>query len=432
MNLRGCAAQVLSKVIHDGQSLTAALDATLPKLKDGQDRAFVQALCFGVIRHYFELDFVLRQLMNKPLKPKDTDIRALLLTGLYQLSHMRVKAHAAVSETVAATSHKPWSKSLVNAILRQYLRDAESLRQACAEDEQARQNHPDWMIRLIEDCWPDQTAQILAANDQAPPMALRVNLRRTSRDVYLARLNTDGIAAQAMTCCGTAIMLDQPLGVEQLPGFADGLVSVQDSAAQLAAELLDAQPGQRVLDLCAAPGGKTAAILERQPLLQSMLAIDVDEHRLQRVAENLSRLRLSAETLAADASQLTPSELGERTFDRILLDAPCSGFGVIRRHPDIKLLRRESDIAALEALQAKILDAAWKLLAPNGILLYATCSILKQENEAQIGAFLQRHTDAREINIQAGWGESRPHGRQILTGTLQMDGFYYAKLHKSA
>lgn len=432
MNLRGCAAQALSKVINDGQSLTAALDATLPKLKDGQDRAFVQALCFGVIRHYFELDFVLRQLLNKPLKPKDADIRALLLTGLYQLSHMRVKAHAAVSETVAATSHKPWAKSLVNAILRQYLRDAETLRQTCTEDEQARLNHPEWMIRLIEDCWPEHAGQILAANDQAPPMALRVNLRQSSRDDYLVRLNADGIAAQPVACCGTAIMLDQPLGVEQLPGFADGLVSVQDTAAQLAAELLDAQPGQRVLDLCAAPGGKTAAILERQSQLQSMLAIDIDEHRLQRVADNLSRLRLTAETLAADASRLPPAELGNRTFERILLDAPCSGFGVIRRHPDIKLLRRESDIPALEALQAKILDAAWELLAPDGILLYATCSILKQENEAQIGAFLRRHADAQEINIQARWGESRPHGRQILTGSLQMDGFYYAKLHKSA
>ncbi len=432
MNLRGCAAQALSKVINDGQSLTAALDATLPKLKDGQDRAFVQALCFGVIRHYFELDWVLRRLMTKPLKSKDGDIRALLLTGLYQLSHMRVKAHAAVSETVAATSHKPWAKSLVNAILRQYLRDAESLRQAYTEDEQARQNHPDWIIRLIEDCWPDHAAQILAANDQAPPMALRVNLRQIGRDDYLARLNAEGIAAQLVDYCATTIVLDQPLSVDQLPGFAEGLVSVQDTAAQLAAELLDAQPGHRVLDLCAAPGGKTAAILERQPLLESMLAIDIDQRRLQRVEDNLRRLQLSAETLGADASQLTPAELGNRTFERILLDAPCSGFGVIRRHPDIKLLRRESDIAALAALQAKVLDAAWELLAPNGILLYATCSILKQENEAQIGAFLLRHRDAREISIKADWGESRPHGRQILTGTLQMDGFYYAKLFKSA
>lgn len=429
MNLRGCAAQVLSRVLSDGASLTAALDAILPKLKDSKDKAFVQALCYGVIRHYFELDFLLQRLLSKPLKQKDGDIKALLLVGIYQLQHMRVKSHAAVSETVAATKHKPWARSLVNAVLRQYLRDAEALQLACTADKQAHFNHPEWIIKQISQCWPDQAEQILAANDKQPPMSLRVNLLQGGRDEYLDQLTEQGIAAQALVCCDTALILDQPLGVEQLPDFEQGRVSVQDVAAQLAAKLLDVQPGQRVLDLCAAPGGKTAAILERQPALHSLLAVDVDEQRLSRVSDNLQRLKLHADTLVADASQAQSWSDGKQ-FERILLDAPCSGFGVIRRHPDIKLLRRESDIAALQSLQAQILHTAWQMLTPGGILLYATCSILKQENEQQIAHFLDTHADAIEMTIDAEWGTARPHGRQILTGSLQMDGFYYAKLGK--
>jgi 16S rRNA (cytosine967-C5)-methyltransferase len=430
MNLRGCAAQILSRVICDGQSLTAALDSQLPKIHDHQDRAFVQALCYGVIRHYFALDCLLGKLLSKPLKQKDGDIKALLLMGLYQLQHMRVKQHAAVSETVAATKHKPWSKSLVNAVLRNYLRDAETLTSACSHDSQASLNHPDWIILKIQQCWPEHAEQILSANDQNPPMALRVNVLQGSRDAYLDLLTQQGIAAQAVDFCASALILDQPLGVEQLPGFSEGRVSVQDVAAQLAAGLLDVQPGQRVLDLCAAPGGKTAAILELQPELRSLLAVDVDAKRLQRVTENLQRLQLKADSLVADASQ-SSTFADQPLFERILLDAPCSGLGVIRRHPDIKLLRRETDIAALQSLQAQILDAAWQLLAPGGVLLYATCSILKQENEYQIAGFLNRHADALEYPIEAAWGEARAHGRQIITGSLQMDGFYYAKLGKS-
>ncbi len=303
MNLRGISARILSQVLSDGQSLTNALAANLPKLKESQDRAFVQAICYGVIRHYYALDFVLRQLLGKPLKQKDSDIRALLLIGIYQLQYMRVKNHAAVSETVAATKHKPWAKSLVNAILRQYLRDEEALRSSYAADQEAHFNHPGWIIRQLEHCWPEQAAQILSANDQPPPMALRVNLLQGSRSKYLDALNEQGIAAQAVDFCDTALILDQPLIVEELPGFELGKVSVQDIAAQLASVLLDVQPGQRVLDLCAAPGGKTAAILERQPALQSLLAVDINEQRLQRVTDNLQRLKLQADTLAADASQ---------------------------------------------------------------------------------------------------------------------------------
>lgn len=430
MNLRGCAAQILAKVIGDGQSLTAALDHGLPKLKDTKDRAFVQALCYGVVRHYYALDFALSKLLGKPLKAKDADIKALLLVGLYQLQHMRVKAHAAVSETVAATSHKPWARGLVNGVLRQYLREAENLLQAAEQDPQARLNHPQWIVETLRRDWPERYEKILHADDQAAPMFLRVNQRQTGRDAYLDQLAAQGIAGQPVDCCSTAIRLDQAVAVEQLPGFGEGRVSVQDGAAQLAAELLDAQAGDWVLDLCAAPGGKTAAILERQPALAGLVAIDVDAQRLQRVDANLARLHLQAETLVADAGQ--PADwAGQRRFQRILLDAPCSGFGVIRRHPDIKLLRRAEDIAALQATQARILQAAWQLLIPGGILLYATCSVLKAENEQQIAAFLAAHTDAEELPIDAHWGLPRPHGRQILTGERQMDGFYYAKLRKA-
>ncbi len=428
MNLRGLAAQILSRVINDGQSLTAALENQLPKLNDHQDRAFVQALCYGVIRHYYALTCTLQQLLDKPLKTKDGDIQALLLVGLFQLQHMRVKSHAAVSETVSATRHKPWAKSLVNAILRNYLRDAENL--LSHADRSATLNHPNWIIEVLEHNWPDQSAQIMAANDQAAPMSLRVNLLQGSREDYLNRLQQLDINAQISAYSPAGIVLDQAINVEQLPGFAEGLVSVQDLAAQLAAELLDVKPGQRVLDLCAAPGGKTAAILEQQPGLQSLLAIDVDAHRLERVNDNLKRLNLQAEILAADASQ-PETWAGDKQFDRILLDAPCSGFGVIRRHPDIKILRRASDIETLQGLQSKILNAAWQLLAPGGILLYATCSVLKPENEQQIAKFLASHPDASELAIEANWGMARPHGRQILPGDNQMDGFYYAKLGKS-
>jgi 16S rRNA (cytosine967-C5)-methyltransferase len=429
MKIRNCAAQILSQVISEGHSLTYALNVGLAKLKDTQDRAFVQALCYGVVRHYYQLDFMLGRLLSKPLKQKDADIKALMLMGLYQLQYMRVKSHAAVSETVAATKHKPWAKALVNAVLRQYQRDAEALQQACSSDAQASSNHPDWLVSRLQECWPEQAAALLLANDQAPPMALRVNLLQGSRDDYLNLLHGQGLAAQPVEHCPSALLLALPVAVEQLPEFESGRVSVQDIAAQLAAALLDVQPGDEVLDLCAAPGGKTAAILENQPQLKSMLAVDVDELRLSRVAENLQRLNLQAELLVGDAA--TPDSWAEgRQFHRILLDAPCSGFGVIRRHPDIKLLRRDTDIEVLVALQHDILNAAWCVLAPGGVLLYATCSVLKQENELQIARFLSQHPDAEEVPIVAEWGIARPHGRQILTGDRQMDGFYYAKLVK--
>ncbi len=430
MNLRGIAAGILSKVIKDGQSLTFALDLALESVKDSKDKAFIQALCYGVIRQYHRLDQILQQLLSKPLRNKDTDIKMLLLIGVYQLRYMRVKPHAAVSETVAAANKKSWAKSLINAVLRKYIREQEGLEKKVDQEVFSLYSHPQWIINKIENDWPDQASNLLLANNCQPPMSLRVNLAKITQANYLKLLAVDLIEAKADPRCSTSITLKQPILVEKLPGFSVGLVSVQDTAAQIAAELLDVQAGQKVLDLCAAPGGKTAAILEAAPESISLLAVDIDESRLHRVEENLQRLKLKAKLLVADAAKSAEWAQGQ-TFDRILVDAPCSALGVIRRHPDIKILRRESDIAALITVQKQILDVAWELLIPGGILLYATCSILKQENEGQIDYFLSNHADATEMPINVNWGIKTTVGRQILTGDSGMDGFYYAKLAKN-
>lgn len=419
----------LSRVVKDGQSLTVALDHAFETIDDSKDRAFIQALCYGVTRQYHWLDFILKLLLAKPLKNKDTDIKMLLLMGLYQLKFMRVKTHAAVSETVTAANRKKWAKSLINGVLRQYIRDQKNLEKKADDDPSASYSHPQWLINQIEYDWPEQLNALLSENNRQAPMALRVNLAQGSKDAYLKLLSEQSIQAKAVSFCSSAIILEQPVAVEKLPGFSDGLVSVQDVAAQLAAELLDVQSGQSVLDLCAAPGGKTAAILERQIESVSMMAVDIDQSRLNRVEENLKRLKLQAKLIVGDATQPESWRQG-KTFDRILVDAPCSALGVIRRHPDIKILRRESDISALQVIQQQILNAAWVLLAPGGVLLYATCSILKQENEEQIETFLTNYQDADEEPIEGEWGIKRKFGRQVLTGDLDMDGFYYAKLVK--
>jgi len=429
LNLRLQAANVLSRVVKDGQSLTVALDQTLESIENSKDRAFIQALCYGVLRQYHRLDFILQQLLTKPLRNKDTDIKMLLLMGLYQLKSMRVKPHAAVSETVSAAKKKSWAKSLMNGGLRQYIREQESLEEKADQDGSAALSHPQWLINKIAEDWPEQFSSLLEQNNRQPPMALRVNLAQGSRDAYLKRLEEHSIQAKAVSFCPSAIILAQPVNVEKLPGFSDGLVSVQDTAAQLAAGLLDVQPGHSVLDLCAAPGGKTAAVLERQIKSVSMMAVDIDKTRLDRVKENLQRLKLQAKVVAGDATQ-PDAWVNGQTFDRILVDAPCSAIGVIRRHPDIKVLRRESDISALQAIQQQILCAAWELLDPGGVLLYVTCSVLKQENERQVETFLTKHQDALEESIEADWGIKREFGRQVLTGDSGMDGFYYAKLLK--
>ena len=427
MNTRLIAAKVLTSVIRDGQSLTAALNNTLGVVESDKDRAFIQALCYGVCRNFHRLDYILSQMLDKPLK--DLDVKALALIGLYQLKFMRVKSHAAVSETVLAARKKPWAKALINALLRSYLRGQEGFEQKADNVKSALVSHPDWLIQQIEQDWPMQAQQIFQQNNEQPPMALRVNLANISQYQYLQKLRDQGIEAEAVSFCRSAILLNKPAVVDILPGFSEGWVSVQDTAAQLAAELLDVQIGHRVLDVCAAPGGKAAHILEHQPKVRELVAVDIDKLRLLRVNDNLQRLKLSAKLIVGDASK--PEDWWDgQLFDRILLDVPCSALGVIRRHPDIKLLRRAEDISTLQVLQQRIMTAVWPLLAPGGIMLYATCSILKQENEQQIEAFLATNANAIEVPINADWGLVRRYGRQILTGESAMDGFYYALIRK--
>jgi len=384
-------------------------------------------LCYGVCRHYHHLDFILGKLVAKPIK--DMEIKALILVGLYQLQFMRVKPHAAVSETVLAVGNRKWAKGLVNALLRTYLREQAKLEEQASNVATAAWSHPAWLLRLLQEDWPEQAAQIFLANNLQAPMALRVNLAKIDRQAYLQQLNARNITANCVDFCPSAVVLDNAVAVDELPGFASGLVSVQDTAAQLATELLILQPGQRVLDVCAAPGGKTAHILEAQAQLQVLTAVDIDAARLQKVGDNLQRLSLAAKLICGDAAE-PQSWWDGQVFERILLDAPCSATGVIRRHPDIKLLRRADDIAQLQTLQKSILNAIWPLLAKDGILLYATCSILKQENEQQIMAFLAGHDDAEEMPCPDHWGASAIAGRQILPGQSGMDGFYYARLRK--
>lgn len=420
LDQRAEAARIISRVI-DGKSLS---DASF------QEQAFMQALCYGVCRSYFRLEAILEMLLDKPINYNDQDIYALLLIGLYQLTDMRVPTHAAVGETVEAVKSldKVWAKGLVNAVLRNYLRNTDSINERIQSDPVTRFSHPDWLVEKIMQQWPEDYEAILTANNAHPPFALRVNQQKMTREQYLEKAKwNDKVDVIAETQSG--FILREPVGVTQLPGFRAGDISVQDGAAQLAAELLELAPGQRVLDACAAPGGKTAHILELQPDLAELIALDKDALRLNRIEENLLRLQLSATQLCADAGDIDTWWDG-KPFDRILLDAPCSASGVIRRHPDIKLLRQASDSAAFVETQQRLLAALWQVLKPGGILLYATCSIFSEENVDIVRDFLSKHADAREEKIDATWGKACEIGRQILPGMHGMDGFYYARLRK--
>ncbi len=414
-----------------GRSLDVALDGVRAATPSA-DMALVQEMVYGTLRTYTQLRYIAERFLQKPLRQQDQDVLALLLVGLYQLRGMRVSTHAAVAQTVAATQalRKDWAKGLVNAILRSYLREAASLDAPIAADPVLRYSHPAWLLEALQQDWPAQWEAIAAANNEHAPMALRVNLHRTTREDYLAMLAQAGLEAQASPHLDGGVVLDRPAGVQALPGFSVGLVSVQDLAAQHAAALLDAQPGERVLDACAAPGGKTAHVLERAPGIAELVAVDIDQGRLARVRENLARLRLDASLVVADAAQPEGWWDG-RPFNRILLDAPCSATGVIRRHPDIKLHRRPGDVVQLEATQARLLSALWPLLVRGGKLLYVTCSVLSRENDRQVSGFCGLHSDARPLELVIPGAVPRGAGWQILPGTSGMDGFFYACLQKT-
>ncbi|WP_085621433.1 MULTISPECIES: 16S rRNA (cytosine(967)-C(5))-methyltransferase RsmB [unclassified Pseudomonas] len=432
MNPRLAAARALAAVLSGKASLNSSLPAQLDKV-DERDRGLTQDLAFGTARWQPRLDLLAAQLLQKPFKAADADVQALLLVGLYQLFYSRIPAHAAIGETVGCADKlkKPWAKGLLNAVLRRAQREGEELLAGMERDPVVRTAHPRWLQKSLKAFWPEQWEAICAANNAHPPMILRVNRRHHSRDAYLALLAEAGVGASACQYSRDGIVLAEACDVRGLPGFAEGWVSVQDEAAQLSADLLELAPGQRVLDACCAPGGKTCHLLEAEPGLAHMTAIDLEAKRLTRVRENLDRLQLEAELIACDARD-TASWWDGKPFQRILLDAPCSATGVIRRHPDIKLTRQADDIPALATLQGELLDALWPTLEVGGMLLYATCSSLPTENTEVIDAFLARTPGARELDLATEAGLRQPHGRQLLAQEGGHDGFYYAKLIKIA
>ena len=426
---RAAAARVIGDVLT-GSSLNQALAPRLEQVAE-RDRSLLQQLCYGSLRQAPRLLALLERLLDKPLRAKDSDIQGLLLCGLYQLESTRIPDHAAVAATVGAVAvlKKPWAKGMANAVLRRFLRERDSL--AAALPEAAAASHPEWLYRALLEQWPAAAAEMIAANNLQPPLTLRVHTRRISRQDYLAKLASQGIEASAGLLSPQAVYLARPRDVAELPGFAEGETSVQDEAAQLAAPLLEAAPGQRILDACAAPGGKTCHLLELQPDLAEVVAMDVDETRLQKVSQNLQRLQLRATLLVGDA-RLPGAALEPASFDRILVDAPCSATGVIRRHPDVKLLRRAGDIEQLAQLQLQILMGLWPLLKPGGALLYATCSVLEQENSAVVERFLAQCPCAAAVPLHESWGQVAGLGRQLLPSALAADGLFYARLLKTA
>jgi 16S rRNA (cytosine967-C5)-methyltransferase len=432
LSARSHAARILAQVIDDGRSLSDVLPAALKGVVDPRERALVQELVYGTLRWYYRLRTVLDHLLKRPLRQRDGDLSCLLLSGLYQLSCMAVPSHVAVNESVKATRElkKEWASGLVNAVLRGYQRETTRLDAVVEQLPEARYAHPGWFIDVLQADWPKDWQGILDAGNQRPPMSLRVNQRQIGRDDYLVRLLQDGIKARAMTHVDQGIIVESPIPVEALPGFSEGRVSVQDGAAQLASGLLDLATGQRVLDACAAPGGKTAHILESEPGLESLTAVEINPRRVRRIEENLSRLGLAARVLQGDATN-PESWWDGRCFDRILLDAPCTATGVIRRHPDIKTLRRPQDVTALASRQAQLLEAMWPLLSDGGMLLYTTCSVLLEENDRQIDHFLSANPNAVAMAIEVAWGRYCAHGRQILPGEEELDGFYFACIRKA-
>ena len=423
-NIRAICAQAIFNVLEDGQSLSTALTLSSHKIAE-KDRALVQEICFGVMRVLPELNFYIHTLMSKVLTGKNRVLHYLLLVGIYQILYTRIPEHAAVGETVNAVNElkKSALKGLVNGVLREFLRQQASLQQKFIQDNKQQTSqtlHPSWLLNRLKQAYPQQWQNIINANNQKPPMWLRVNLNHYSVSEYQQLLAEQQIESEAFADLPCAIRLLSPVNVTKLPYFAEGAVTVQDLSAQYAAYLLAPKNGEQILDMCAAPGGKTTHILEIAPKA-NLLAVDVDASRAKRIEENLARLKQVAEVKVGDG--LTPEKwCSGRQFDRILLDSPCSATGVIRRHPDIKWLRRDSDIAQLTELQHAILTNIWSYLKTDGTLVYATCSILPDENKLQIERFLKENSNAQLVGDM----------KQFLPTAQSGDGFFYAVLKKSS
>jgi 16S rRNA (cytosine967-C5)-methyltransferase len=419
-NERLQALQILSRLLRDKISLSYFMS-------ESELTPMTKEICFGFCRHYLRLQAIALSLVKK--KPKEMEVWVALLIGIYQVHYMKLPDYAVVKETVNLLERTSWAKGLINAVLRTFCREQHKILEQLAQDPLFIYGQPQWLLNQLQQAWPNDWQAIAKANDDHPPMTLRVNVQKNTSLDYLALLKEAHIPAKAHPIASEALSLSSPCSVHQLPGFREGCVSVQDAAAQLAVSLLSLKPGLRLLDACCAPGGKTSHILEKEPNLSACIALDVDPKRMQRVEENLNRLTLHATLIQGDA--LTPNLWWDgQPFDRILLDAPCSATGVIRRHSDIKLLRTEQEIIEITKIQQNMLHSLWPLLARGGLLVYATCSIMPVENEHQIARFVANHSDCEVIEDEHPWGRATGHGRQILPGEQGMDGFFYAVLLK--
>ena len=440
---------VTLRQVFAGQSLSAVQRQTIDKLEDRRDRGLANEVVNGVLRWRWQLEFFVCQLLSKPLKQKDSDVQLILMMALYELNECRTPDYAIINEAVELVrspskigAGKKWAAGLVNAVLRRFSREKDQIISSMTE-QQAIYSHPWWLLKKLKQDWPDDWQQIVSANNKRPAFWLRVNQLQHSVGDYRELLTASDINI-ADTCddlpmdavASSAVCLEKGIDVRLLPGFSDGAVSVQDIGAQLTAGLLnvsavDSVSDCRVLDLCAAPGGKTCHLLEQHLNLEMVTAVELEEKRMLRVTENLQRLKLEsrANLIVGDARE--PQQWWDgKKFDRILVDAPCSASGIIRRHPDIKTLRRDTDIEPLSLLQSEILVSAWQMLESGGELLYVTCSVFRDENQHQIELFLAAHADAAEIVIDAQWGKACSHGRQLLPGEMAADGFYFCRLKK--
>lgn len=426
-NPRIAAARAVAEVLDNGTSLSDT--RSLSQFGGNRDAALARHLAYEVLRWLTALQWLAGELLVKPLKKRDRDIGYLLLVGLQQLWHDRTASHAAVNETAecARLLGKSWAVPLLNAVLRRFQREETVLLERL-QHEEARFAHPRWLLQELREDWPRQWQDIVSANNRQAPLWLRVNRGRTDREAFAAALGEAGFQVAFHAFAADAVSITPAVAVEKIPGFSRGWFAVQDPAAQLARDIVNPQPDEKILDACAAPGGKAAHLLESCPRIE-LTVLDKQPQRLQQVHQNMERLGIEARTVVADAADPDTWWDG-RKFDKILLDAPCSASGVIRRHPEIKWLRTPGQVDAVTQLQAKLLSALWPLLRTNGVLVYATCSILKRENCTQIRHFCEAHTDAGPGAIEAAWGQPLPVGRQIMPDEARMDGFYYAVLRK--
>jgi 16S rRNA (cytosine967-C5)-methyltransferase len=421
------ALSALADVLDSGLNLTDS--PALKEQEKGRDLSQARHLAYGVLRWLTALDYLAQQMLSKPLKPRDRDIYRLILLGVYQLWKDETAPHAAIHETAecARKLNKPWAVGLINAVLRRFQRERET-RLDGLEGVAEQFAHPSWILEQLKTDWPEDWQKIAYANNQQAPLFLRINRSSAESKDVITRLEQQEFRVSTHPLAADAICIKPAANLSSIAGFSQGQLSVQDPAAQLAVDLLDLQPGIRLLDACAAPGGKTCHVLEREASVK-VVAIDQHKKRIELIKENLVRLKLNCELVVADAA--TPGKWWDGTpFQRILLDAPCSASGVIRRHPEIKHLRKAAQVDAAVKLQKELLSQLWPLLEPGGILVYATCSVFKNENSHQISHFLKQQADAEEVPVGKSWGINQPHGRQILPGELDMDGFYYAILGK--